>query len=136
MDINEILSKSQYFLTVYELGIKFREVCMKDSKEQIIVRRLSSCIRVKFNGYDIISNEFSRKLRRHFTPIIIIYKPVKNNTNKILCYSTTDISKAYKSSCNSNDKIKHGFAYKCFYSKFFVRHDRFTRHNKCQLYLL
>ena len=127
MDINEILSKSQYFLGVYEFGKKFREVCMKDSKEQKIVRKRSTCIRVKFDGYDIISNEFSRKVRRHFTPINVIYKPIKNKTNKILCSSTTDISKAYRSSC----KIKHGFAYECFYcSKFFVRHDRFTRHVK------
>ena len=83
---------------------------MKDSKEQKIVRKLSSCIRVKFDGYDIISNEFSRKVRRHFTPIKVSYKPIKNKTNKILCSSTTDISKAYRSSCNSNGKIKHGFA--------------------------
>ena len=96
MDINEILSKSQYFLRVYEFGKKFGAVHMKDSKEQKIVRKLPSCIRVKFDGYDIVSNEFSRKVRRHFTPINVIYKPVKNKTNKILCYSTTNISKRTK----------------------------------------
>ena len=36
MDINEILSESQYFLRVYEFGKKFREVRMKNSKEQKI----------------------------------------------------------------------------------------------------
>ena len=104
---------------------------MKNSKDQKIVRKLSSCNRVKFDSYNIISSEFSRKVRRHFTPINIIYKPVKKKNDKILCHSTTDTSKAYRSSCNSNGKIKHGFAYECFYcSKFFVRHDRFTRHVK------
>ena len=101
---------------------------MKNFKGQKIVRKLSSCSRVKFDSYNIISNEFSRKVRRHFTPINIIYKPVKKKNDKILCYSTTDISKAYRSSCKSNGKIEHGFAYECFYcSKFFDRHDRFTR---------
>ena len=131
LDINEILPKSQYFLRVYEFAKKFREARMRNSEEQKIVRKLSSGIRVKFDGYDIISNKFSRKVRRHFAPINVIYKPVKKKNNKILCYSTTDIFKAYRSSCDSNGKIKHCFAYECFYcSKFFVRHDRFTRNVK------
>ena len=37
-------------------------------------RGLSSCVVEKYNGYNI---EFNKKLRQTFSPIDIIYKPVK-----------------------------------------------------------
>ena len=42
LDINQIFIKEGYFLRVYELKNKFRELRLKNSKEQKIVRQLSS----------------------------------------------------------------------------------------------
>ena len=49
----------------------------QDSKKKTVVRELSSCIIKKFNGFNIIWVEFSKKLRQPFRPIDIIDKPVK-----------------------------------------------------------
>ena len=47
-----------------------------------ILRQLSSCIN-KNNGFHIISIEYSKKLRKKFKPINIIYEPVKSPEKKI-----------------------------------------------------
>ena len=51
----------------------------------------------------------------------------------MLCYSTTDISKAYGSFCSQGEKDKkkivHGFGYECYYcAKLFARPDKHKRH--------
>ena len=50
-----------------------------------------------------------------------------------MCYTTTDISKTYRSSCSQEEKDKekivHGFAYECYYcKKYFARPDEHKRH--------
>ena len=129
LDINQILVKEGYFLRVYELKNKFREVRLKNSKEQKIVRQLSSCIQEKFDGFNIVCVEYSKKLRKTFKPINVVYKPVRKPEKKISCYATFNISKVYRSSCGQGDKLSHGFAYECYYcGKFFARADKHKRH--------
>ena len=106
LDISQILSKEGYFLRVYELKKKFRELRVKKSNEQKIIRQLSGCIQEKFDSFNIIYVEYSKKLRKNFKPINIIYKPVKQPEKKRLCYTTTDISRAYNSSCSQGEKNK------------------------------
>ena len=129
LDINQILIKEGYFLRVYELKNKFRELRLKNSKEQKIVRQLSSCIQEKFDGFNIVCVEYSKKLRKTFKPINVVYKPVRKPEKKILCYAISDISKAYRSSCSQGDKLSHDFAYECYYcGNFFARADKHKRH--------
>ena len=54
-----------------------------------------------------------------------------------MCYSTTDISKAHRSSCSQGEKDKekkvHGFAYECYYCrKFFAQPDKKAHRNLCR----
>ena len=94
-EINSFLSKYGYFLRVFELKNKFRQLFMKEPKKQNIFRQISSCINEKYNGFQSISIEFARKERKNFKPIDIIYKPTKNPEFSLLCCFTEDISKAY-----------------------------------------
>ena len=54
LDLNQILSEYGYFLRVYELKNKFRELRLTDSSQQKIIRQLSGCIQDKFDGFNII----------------------------------------------------------------------------------
>ena len=102
----------------------------KSKKKQYLVRQLSSCINEKYNGFHVISIEYSKKLRTKFKPINIIYKPIKSPEKEVLCFSTNDISKSYRNSCGgTSDKVSHGFAFECCYcGKFFARADKQKRH--------
>ena len=89
-----ILAGSSNFLRVYEIKKVFRHLILKNPKKQTVVRELSSCIYEKFNGFNIISIEHGKKLRKKFKPIDIIYKPVKKPDAEIKCYFLQDISRA------------------------------------------
>ena len=129
MEINYILADSSYFLRVYKLRKKFRHLSLKNPKKQTVVRQLSSCIHEKFNGFNIITIEHGKKLRKKFKPIDIIYKPVKKADAEIKCYFSQDISRAYRNTCNKGEKLSHGFGYQCYYcNKFFARPDKHKRH--------
>ena len=94
-----------------------------------IVRQLSNCINKKYNGFHVISIEYSKKLRKRFKPIDIIYKPVKSPEKQIQCYYPQDISKSYRNSCGNGEKLSHRFAFECYYcGKFFARADKQKRH--------
>ena len=70
------------FLRVFELENKFHHPVLKNTKKQNIVRQLSSCINEKYNGFHVISIQYSKKLRKKFKPIDIIYRPAKSPENK------------------------------------------------------
>ena len=108
---------------------QFRQLRLKNPKQQKIVRQLLSCVHEKFDGFNIICVEYSKKLRKKFKPIDITYKPVRKPERNILCYSSEDMSKAYSSSCSQGEKISHGFAFECHYcGNFFARADKQKRH--------
>ena len=94
---------------------QFRQLRLKNPKQQKIVRHLSSCIHEKFNEFNTICVEYSKKLRKKFKPIDIIYKLVKKPERKILCYSSKDMSKAYRKSCSQGEKTSHGFVFECIH---------------------
>ena len=102
---------------------------MNDPKRQNIVRKISSCLTKKYNGFQVISIEFPRKERKNFKPIDIIYKPTKNPEISPLCYFTEDISKAYANFYNQKDKFKRAYScYECYCRQFFLKKDRHKRH--------
>ena len=98
-------------MRVYELKKKFRELRLKNSKKQNIIRQLSSCVHEKFDGFHIVCVEYSKKERKKFRPINIIYKPVRQIEKKILCFGSKDMSRAYRSSSSQGEKMLHGFAF-------------------------
>ena len=122
-EINSILSKHNYFLRVFELKNKFRQLSIKDKSKQKIVIQLSSCLTEKYSGFTVISIEYKKKQRKLFKPIDIIYKPTKDIEVKPLCYFSDDISKAY-SSLHSKGKKSLSRAHKCYQcyycNKFFI----------------
>ena len=129
-EINSFLSKYGYFLRAFELKNKFRQLFIKEPKKQNIIRQISSCINEKYYGFQSVSIEFSRKERKIFKPINIIYKPTKNPEFSLLCYFTENISKTYTNFYNVKDKTKRAYSsYECFYCrKCFLKKDRHKKH--------
>ena len=129
-EINLILPKHNYFLRIFELKDKYRQLSMKEPKKQNIIRQLSSCLIEKYNGFQVISIEFDRKQKKKFKPIDIIYKPTKNPEIELLCYFSKDIAKAYSNFYSIKDKTKRAYScYECYYCrKFFLRPERQKRH--------
>ena len=95
-----------------------------------IIRKLSSCVVEKFNGFTIVRVENDRSVRKIFYPIDIIYKPVmKWPEETIQCYFSTKILLAYRGTFNESDKIKYSTARECFYcSNFCGKKDKYERH--------
>ena len=59
-----LLAKHGYFLRVFELKYKFRHLVLKNPEKQNSVRQLSSSTNKKYNGFHVISIEYSKKLRK------------------------------------------------------------------------
>ena len=74
--VNNFLNKYGLFLRVYELKDKFLYLFKQDSETKTVFRELSRCINEKFNGFYIVRFGSSKKLRKSFHPIDMIYKPV------------------------------------------------------------
>ena len=101
---------------------KFHHLALKNPNKQNISRKLSSCINKKYNDFQVILMEYSKKLRKKCKPVDIIYKPVKSSEKKNQCYYSQDISKSYRNSCGDREKFSHGVAFECYYCrKFFAR---------------
>ena len=118
------MANSSDFLRVCELRKKIRYLSLKSPKKQTIVRQLSSCV-YQFNGFNTVSVEYGKKLRKKFKPIDLVYKPVRKPNKQIKCYFSRDLSKAYRNTCSRGEKLQHGFANQSYYcNKFFPRPDK------------
>ena len=53
-EINRILTKNKMFLKVYELKEKFHALIQQCPDKKNVIRDISSCIREKFNGFNIV----------------------------------------------------------------------------------
>ena len=69
-EINCLLSDFNYFLKVFKLENKFRQMIIRELKKTNFVRKLSSCINEKYNGYQTISIEYARKERKNLNKLI------------------------------------------------------------------
>ena len=126
---NDLPTKNGYFLRIYELKEKFRSVTHDRPQKKNIIRKVSSCIKQKFNGFNIVAVEYDRQIRKDFRPIDIIYKPVKKQHETIQCFFSSQIHLAYRSSYNKGEKIEHGNACQCYFcSNYFVVKNRFDSH--------
>ena len=127
--IKHVLNKRNFFFRVFELKEKFRCLIKQDAGRKNVIRGLSSCIFEKFSGVNIVRLEFDTKLRQKMSPIDIIYKPVKTETENIECFFSKRINMAYRTTFNENEKIRHGTAFQCYFcSNYYERKDKFDRH--------
>lgn len=100
--------KFNYFFQIYELKDKFHYLTNECSTKKSIIRKLSSCLVEKFNGFTIVHVENNRSVRKKFYPIDIIYKPVKKWPEEtIKCYFPTEMHLVYKGTFNDGDKIRY-----------------------------
>ena len=95
--INNILLEHNYFLRVYEQKNKYRQFLVKKPTKQNQIKQLASCLIAKYNGFQVVKTDFSKKERKNFQPIDIINVPTKNPEVLPECYYTLYISKAYTS---------------------------------------
>ena len=70
IEINCLLSDFNYFLRVFELKNKFRQMIIKEPKIKNFVRQLLSCIKEKHNSYQAISIEYARKEEKILNQLI------------------------------------------------------------------
>ena len=123
------MNKCNFFLKVYELKEKLRPLVKQNPDKKNIVRELSGCITNKYNGFNIVRLEQSKKIMRKFITIEIIYKPVKNCNEVINCYFSNKINLAFRSTFSENGILRHGTAFKChFCSNYYGRKDKYDRH--------
>ena len=129
--INLILSKHDYFLRIFELKDKYRQLLMKEPGKQNVVRQLSSCLIEKYNGFQVISIEFDRK-KKKLSLFILFTKPTKRPEIDPICFYSNDTAKAHTNFYSVKNRNKCAFScYECYYCrKFFLRQERQKRHKE------
>ena len=81
------------------------------------------------NGFNIVRVKFNKKLRQHFCPINIIYKPVKKVDDITNCFFIEKLNISFRASFNEGSKIKHCSALQRYFcSNYYARKDKFDRH--------
>ena len=132
--INKILSRNNMFLRVFELKDKFHYIIKQNSEQKKLFREVSACVIERFNGFTIVRLEFDNEIRREFTPIDIIYKPVIKLQANLDCFFTKQLHLAYKAVYNETskwDKFSSGCAFQCYFcGKFWTRKPRLEMHMK------
>ena len=132
--INKILSKNNLFLRVFELKDKFHYIIKQNSEQKKLFREVSACVIERFNGFTIVRLEFDNEIRREFTPIDIIYKPVIKLQSILNCFFTKQLHLAYKavySQTTKWGKLTSGCAFQCYFcGNFWTRKPRLEIHMK------
>ena len=84
----------------------------------------------KYNGLQVIKNSFSKRERREFEPIDIIYIPIKNAQILPSCCYTTNIANAYTALYSEGLKTLRSFTiYECYYCNKFFRQKNTKGHH-------
>ena len=132
LTINDIfIEKGSIFLRLYEKKQKFRHIFHKTEEKNKTTKTLSSCIQIKFNGFNVAAPYLEKMKKQDLFPIDIVYEPVKTPNEIIKCYFVTDIRFAYFGKIPKDDKIITNRPYECYYcQKFFAVKRTFDRHIK------
>ena len=64
--INHVLSQENFFLRVYEIKNSYREIRLKKTEKTKIEKELFSCLKVKFNRFEVINHLYSTKYAENF----------------------------------------------------------------------
>ena len=126
--------KNSFFLRVYELKEKFRYLIKQDPQKENVIKDLSSCIIKKFNGFNIVWLELDRELRKEISPIDVLYKPVKKDTDNVECFLSTQINLAYRTNFSEGKKVRHGPAFQCFFLLKLFREKKYVGETFAKLY--
>ena len=130
--VNNILSRHNMFLRVFELKDKFHYLIRQNNQQKRIVNEVSACIIERFNGFTIVRLQFDNQIRKDFSPIDIIYKPVKKRHAILNCFFTDKLHLAYKALYNETvewDKLRSAYAFQCYFcGKFWTRQKRLDMH--------
>ena len=130
--INTILSKYNMFLRVFELKDKFRYLIKQNNEQKKIVNEVSACLIERFNGFAIVRLEFDNEIRKDFTPVDIIYKPVKKENTILNCFFTEKLYLAYRATYNETKvwkTLRNSNAFQCYFrSKFYIRKSKLDYH--------
>ena len=122
------------FLRVFELKDKFRYIIKQNSEQKKHFSEVSACVIERFNGFTIVRLEFDNEIRKEFTPIDIIYKPVIKQNAILNCFFTDKLHLAYKAVYNETtkwDKLKSSCAFQCYFcGKFWTRKPKLATHMK------
>ena len=89
--INRILSRHNMFLRVFELKDKFHYLLKQNSEQKKYFSEVSACVIERFNGFTIVRLEFDNEIRKEFTPVDIIYKPVIKLQAILNCFFTNQL---------------------------------------------
>ena len=132
--INRILSRNNMFLRVFELKDKFHYIVKQNSEQKKYFSEVSACVIERFNGFSIVRLEFDNEIRKEFTPVDIIYKPVIKLQAILNCFFTNQLHLAYKAVYNQTtkwDKLKISCAFQCYFcGKFWTRKIKLETHMK------
>ena len=99
---------------------------MSKKKKKEVIRKISACIKNKFNGFTMtVSN--SREIEiKDFFPVDIIYKHVRSPDDVMEYFFSTNTRLAYRgthSDLKSRDRLGHSKPYKCYYCSHFTFED-------------
>ena len=103
---------------------------MKITKKKEIIRKLSSCIKEKFNGFTFAQINLAKNKKHDLIPVNIVYKPVKKQDEVINCFFTADVKNAFRAVYNNSQGIHTANQlYECYYcSDFFLIKSKFEKH--------
>ena len=122
------------FLRVFELKDKFRYIIKQNSEQKKFFSEVSACVVERFNGFTIVRLEFDNEIRKEFTPVDIIYKPVKKENALLNCFFTGKLHLAYKAVYNETtkwEKLRSTCAFQCYFcGKFWTRKGKLATHMK------
>ena len=104
-DLNEILVGHKFFLRVYELKDKFRYLLHENYEKKEIIRKVSSCIKDKFNGFTFAQINLAKNQKQDLIPINIVYKLVKKQDEVINCFFTDDVKTAFRAVYNNSQGV-------------------------------
>ena len=103
--INKVISKHGFLLKFFERCNMYRFLIKeKVQRKNEVTRNLSACILEKFNGYETIRNNLSRKEKIDFRVIDIVYEPSFDKDIPVIYYFSPNIQAAYRSYIGKFDK--------------------------------
>ena len=114
-DINEILTEHNFFLRVYERKDKFRYLFHKKEEKTDTIKTLSTCLMVKFNGFNVFCPYLETRQKKDLKPIDIIYEPVRSQHAVIKCFFSKDIRFAYMGRIPKADTVIANRPHQCYY---------------------
>ena len=129
-DLNEILLGNTFFLRVYELKDKFRYLFHENYEKKEVIRRVSSCIKEKFNGFTFAQINLAKNQKQDLIPINIVYKPVKKQDEVINCFFTDNVKTVSRAVYNNSQGLHTANTlYECYYcDDFFLIKSKFEKH--------